>query len=231
MSNPCYSTYIFEGPSKEIRSLGKRLCRVFAKQAKEVDEKEAYDLEFERQHFIGIIEALDMPSVIDYRGAVRGRITPKSYRSLGDGRETLTFNTESAYVPANDIWDYAIRRWAPHCRYYFYGEELWIEGAMTNDWDRKYFPWDYVIEVDISDKTQEPFKSLFLDGAAYCKKRTAHHGYMAYWSQKALRKVLLRLIPQPNWKTADLLHMTEEDINRASAGIQLAIHVHRVRTV
>ena len=105
------------------------------------DTKRFVDREFYEQHLNNIIELLYPGCEYGWRGAIRGKITEESYQSLGDGQLVLSFEAESSYMPVNSLWNDALSQWAPNSRYYYYAEEMRLEGIWTNDVFRKYFPW------------------------------------------------------------------------------------------
>ena len=101
MANICYTQYRFEGPEGEIRNIGKHFLQAFSRHSyDEADEetKRFVDREFYEQHLNNIIEVLYPDCDCGCRGAIRGKITEESYRSLGDGQLVLSFEAESSYV-------------------------------------------------------------------------------------------------------------------------------------
>lgn len=152
MANICYTQYRFEGPEEEIRNIGNHFQKAFSLRSfDEADEdtKRFVDREFYEQHLNNIIELLYPGCEYGWRGAIRGKITEESYQSLGDGQMVLSFEAESSYMPVNSLWNDTLSQWAPNSRYYYYAEEMRLEGIWTNDVFRKYFPWDYVIFAKI----------------------------------------------------------------------------------
>lgn len=67
---------------------------------------------------------------------------------------------ESAWQPCNKFWQAVLDKVAPHCRMYWYGEEEGCEYYKTNDQDRLYFDWDYVI-VTQELKESNPLAKVF----------------------------------------------------------------------
>ena len=107
MANICYTQYRFEGPEGEIRNIGKHFLQAFSRHSyDEADEetKRFVDREFYEQHLNNIIEVLYPDCDCGCRGAIRGKITEESYRSLGDGQLVLSFEAESSYVPIHALW-------------------------------------------------------------------------------------------------------------------------------
>ena len=58
------------------------------------------------------------------------RQTPEEIRKVFEPYADQRFNAESAWGPAKDIWDYALKKWAPHSRYYYYAEEFGVVGGL-----------------------------------------------------------------------------------------------------
>lgn len=136
MSNTCLTQYYFEGPADEIRNFGNQLLWTFSQypfEEADEDDKSRLSPEEYEQHFVNIVEVLEMPAVFNPRGFVQTRITEDAYCPLPKGELSLHFNAESAWGPVQDIWDYALKKWAPHSRYY-YAEEFGVAGVWTNYW-------------------------------------------------------------------------------------------------
>ena len=58
------------------------------------------------------------------------RQTPEEIRKVFEPYADHRFNAESAWGPAKDIWDYTLKKWAPHSRYYYYAEEFGVVGGL-----------------------------------------------------------------------------------------------------
>ncbi|OBZ32497.1 hypothetical protein [Megasphaera sp. DISK 18] len=214
MANNCYTKYRFEGPEAEIRYMGNRLLETFARHPfEEADAETRYysSKEYYEQNFSHIVDAL-YPGTEGGRGAVRGKITEESYRSLGDGTLVLAFETKSAYVPENIIWDEVLRQWAPNSRYYYYAEELALEGAWTNDVYRKYFPWDYVVYARVEQPMPDVIFDFLTKNAVFREDQYAMHA--TYWRKDELRKALLKLLPHPEWSTDNLIYVARKELER-----------------
>lgn len=71
----------------------------------------------------------------------------------------LKIDYESAWQPCNAFWQAVINKVAPHCTMYWYGEEEGCGYYKTNDRDRLYFDWDYVV-VTSSLKESNPLSKV-----------------------------------------------------------------------
>ena len=194
MANICYTQYRFEGPEGEIRNIGKHFLQAFSRHSyDEADEetKRFVDREFYEQHLNNIIEVLYPDCDCGCRGAIRGKITEESYRSLGDGQLVLSFEAESSYVPIHALWDAVLAEWAPNSRYYYYAEEMRLEGLWTNDVYRKYFPWDYVIFASIKKNIPESIYDFLTKTAVYREREDQYGYHVSYWTREEMREALL----------------------------------------
>lgn len=231
MSNTCFTQYYFEGPADEIRNFGNQLLWTFAQYPfEEADEEDTClsPIEYE-QHFMNIVKALGMPSVFDPRGFVQTRITEDDYHQLPQGQLSLHFSTESAWGPAEDIWNYALKKWAPHSRYYYYAEEIGDAGVWTNDLEGKYFPWDYVIYANLSEKMPPIIRQALSKNCIVPEIKDYYHKYCTYWKEAELRKALLTFLPYPEWSTADLFYVIDKDMTRCMKKLDSWICFYRVR--
>ena len=215
MANTCYTKYCFEGPEIEIRNIGNHLLQTFAQHPfEEADEetKQFSTPEYYQQHFEHIVTALEMRIVFDCRGAVKGEIADDTYCDLGDGNMGLAVQTESAWSPANDIWDAVIAKWAPHSRYYYYAEEIAVEGAWSNDLDRKYFPWDFITAANFKGPVPEAIHD-FLTKKSVPQDRE-YYAYTTYWTKAELREAILKFLPHPEWDTDKLIYIARNELQR-----------------
>lgn len=221
MANICYTQYRFEGPEGEIRNIGKHFLQAFSRHSyDEADEetKRFVDREFYEQHLNNIIEVLYPDCDCGCRGAIRGKITEESYRSLGDGQLVLSFEAESSYVPIHALWDAVLAEWAPNSRYYYYAEEMRLEGLWTNDVYRKYFPWDYVIFTSIKKNIPESIYDFLTKTAVYREREDQYGYHVSYWTREEMREALLKLLPYPEWSTEDLIYVARDELERFAEG-------------
>lgn len=67
------------------------------------------------------------------------------------GIYSLKIEYESAWRPANEIWETVFQKYAPSCHFYWYAEEPGSEVYMSNDIAKKYFDHDYVLDCNVSN--------------------------------------------------------------------------------
>ena len=221
MANICYTQYRFEGPEEEIRNIGNHFQKAFSLHSyDEASErtKRFVDREFYEQHLDNLLEVLYPGWEGGCRGAIRGKITEESYKSLGDGRMVLSFEAESSYVPINQLWDQVLYQWAPNSRYYYYAEEMRLEGIWTNDVFRKYFPWDYVIFAKIKKNIPQGIFDFLTKTADYREREDQYGYHISYWTREAMREALLKLLPHPEWSTEDLIYVAKDELERFAEG-------------
>ena len=221
MANICYTQYRFEGPEEEIRNIGNHFQKAFSLHSYDEADEETQrfvDREFYEQHLNNIIELLYPDCEYGWRGAIRGKITEESYKSLGDGQMVLSFEAESSYVPVNSLWNDALSQWAPNSRYYYYAEEMRLEGIWTNDVFRKYFPWDYAIFASIKKNIPQAIFDFLTKKAEYRKREDQYGYHISYWTREAMREALLKLLPHPEWSTEDLIYVAKDELERFAEG-------------
>lgn len=79
----------------------------------------------------------------------RGYVVDMEEPSPTEGEDwEFKIDYESAWQPCNAFWQAVINKIAPHCKMYWYGEEEGCEYFKTNDRDKLYFDWDYVVVTD-----------------------------------------------------------------------------------
>ena len=232
MSNTCLTQYYFEGPADEIRNFGNQLLWTFSQypfEEADEDDKSRLSPEEYEQHFVNIVAALEMPAVFDPRGFVQTRITEDAYCPLPKGELSLHFHTESAWGPAQDIWDYALKKWAPHSRYYYYAEEFGVAGVWTNDLEGKYFSWDYVIYANLSEKIPAIIREALSQNFIAPALEDGYHEHCTYWKEAALRKALLTFVRYPDWSTEDLFYVVDKDLSRCMQKLDSYLRFYRVQ--
>lgn len=130
----------------------------------------------------------------------------------------LSFEAESSYVPINQLWDQVLYQWAPNSRYYYYAEEMRLEGIWTNDVFRKYFPWDYVIFAKIKKNIPQGIFDFLTKTADYREREDQYGYHISYWTREAMREALLKLLPHPEWSTEDLIYVAKDELERFAEG-------------
>ena len=78
--------------------------------------------------------------------------------------EVLTFNTETAWSPCNEMFDMVCEKY-PTLRYFYQSEEPGMCEYWTNDDEGKYFPDRYYVDVCTSEEDTIP--SIFKTWKAY----------------------------------------------------------------
>ncbi|WP_293989733.1 hypothetical protein [uncultured Megasphaera sp.] len=120
-----FTVYYFEGPGYEIFPLRTRLNDIFHQWGG-------------GRYWLGnILHALRGPQDIWHDGYVRDDVHPDDCHLLRNGKWAM--RVEVTDGNCRSLWDLMIRKWVPHCRYYYlvYGENG--ADAETNDLKKKYF--------------------------------------------------------------------------------------------
>lgn len=105
-----FTVYYFEGPGYEIFPLRTRFNDIFHQWGG-------------GRYWLGnILHALRGPQDIWHDGYVRGDIRPADCHQLRNGKWAM--RVEVTDGDCRGLWDLMIRKWVPHCRYYYlvYGE-------------------------------------------------------------------------------------------------------------
>lgn len=132
MANLCCSSYTFVGDEKEIKELYELM--------KGLENEEAPLAKSDYgQHWLGnLVVALGGKwSDIWCRG---------TWTDLTIGKGILTFMTETAWSPANELMDFICRKY-PSMEYFFYAEESGCLLYETNDIEGRFYPDRYVVNI------------------------------------------------------------------------------------
>ena len=121
-------------------------------------------------------------------------------------------------MPIHALWDAVLAEWAPNSRYYYYAEEMRLEGLWTNDVYRKYFPWDYVIFASIKKNIPESIYDFLTKTAVYREREDQYGYHVSYWTREEMREALLKLLPYPEWSTEDLIYVARDELERFAEG-------------
>ena len=149
MANECSVTMYIVGNRKEITALHQKIKEWLSK---------AYGLSPVYKGLVYILKGAEL-SETDY--PYRGYIADMNEPSPTENENwEFQIDYESAWSPCNAFWQAVLDKVAPHCKMYWYGEEEGCGYYKTNDKDRLYFDWDYVV-VTQELKETNPFSEVF----------------------------------------------------------------------
>lgn len=132
MPNWCYTSYVLEGNKEDINKVSNTLTEL------ENRDKPAVENGFGTTWLGCLVHELGG----DYNKIYcRGQ-----WGSLQNNGDTLTLDTETAWGPMNEVFDF-IKEKFPSIKYYFSSEEDGMCEYFTNDKEGKYFPCRYHINL------------------------------------------------------------------------------------
>ena len=113
MPNWCFTEYIFTGPLKELERLERNITKW--------TEKNYAPNGFGKDWLGNIAEGAGMDyTKIPCRGTI-GNLYMQTDQERN--RTGLYIDTETAWVPQHELWDFLIKKYAPHTSYLYYAEE------------------------------------------------------------------------------------------------------------
>lgn len=225
-----FTRYYFEGPGYEIFPLRTRLNDIFQNQSHPILEKDA-----DRHGLSRIWEALQGPEDILPKGFVCSDIHPDACQQLRNGKWAMEVQVDGD--SCLDLWDLMIRRWAPHCRYYYLDYGC---GCESNDLKHRYFSSDYIVKAWISPYTPERLRRIFTRHTVYLqydykanffyKSKPPYITRYAHWKREELRRELLRLVPHPELSMDDLVDVVYSKLmtSRMTGLFETFIHIFRI---
>ncbi len=132
MPNWCNTAYTLVGDKEELDALHKTMSEL------EQSDQPTEPLRFGSTWLGNLVEALGGdPKDIRCRG---------EWQNLDYRGGAITFNTETAWSPCNEVWDLVRSRY-PSIDYYFLAEECGNCLYLTNDAEGLYYPERYVVEM------------------------------------------------------------------------------------
>lgn len=150
MPNWCSTAYAIEGNATELKKLYELMKDLEKRQKPSVQNG------FGTTWLGCLVEALgESWEKIYCRG---------TWDNLKFNGEVLTFNTETAWSPCNEMFDMVCEKY-PTLRYFYQSEEPGMCEYWTNDDKGKYFPDRYYVDVCTSE--EEYYSEYFQDLEAY----------------------------------------------------------------
>ena len=204
MANICYTQYRVEGPTENIKRLANRINE---------DNNKSF-----------------------YRGSCREflygtkmkEITSLDIQPMTGGMSVLSFEAASKWSPAIHQWREYIRKIVKGSEIYYYGEELWCGVCETNDVWKKYFDFDYVTMIAVSDLAGKKYCKTFIEYGEYREREDQYKKYYKYWTARELRGALLQFVPYRRRSNLELIEKMDTLILREdwynSKGILFTIY-------
>lgn len=150
MPNWCSTAYAIEGNATELKKLYELMKDLEKRQKPSVQNG------FGTTWLGCLVEALgESWEKIYCRG---------TWDNLKFNGEVLTFNTETAWSPCNEMFDMVCEKY-PTLRYFYQSEEPGMCEYWTNDDEGKYFPDRYYVDVCTSE--EEYYSEYFQTWKAY----------------------------------------------------------------
>lgn len=226
-----FTIYYFEGPGYEIFPLRTRLNDIFHDTFHQILNKE------EDSHWLGRIWSnLKGTKSISCNGYVSGDIRPDACHLLRNGKWVMELDVVGSHC--RDLWDLMIRKWAPHCCYYYLAYGTSDLDAESNDVKHKYFSCDYAVSAQLSEKTPEELRRVFsqhtvhlrYEADKYSTLKTPYDIHYAYWQRGELRKQMLTLVPMPKKSTENLVDIVSMKLmgSQMSWAFETRIRIYQV---
>lgn len=205
-----FTVYYFEGPGYEIFPLRTRLNDIFHDTFHCLSEGEG-------RHDLSRIQLnLRGPKNIHCSGYVSGDIRPADCHQLRNGKWAMRVGVTDG--DCRSLWNLMIRKWAPHCRYYYLAYGTNDADAETNDLKQKYFFGDYAIFAMLSDMTPEKLRRVLSQHTVHFRRTDGtddfypHDIYYSYWQKENLRQQLLPLMPCPELSAKELIDLVSSKL-------------------
>lgn len=209
----CITEYYFEGPGYEILTLRQCLNQIIQRAPERTPDDKTIANTYGKRGLAHIWQALGKPDGVWYDGALIHRIQAGDCQLLQNGKWAMALQVWNGNC--RDLWDTMLRKWAPHCRYYYL---TCGEVVESNDIKRKYFSWDYVMQIRFSQQTPEKIRTFFEPYATYRFPdselgRGKLEARYSYWHQPELKQLLLKLNPEPDLAMDDFLDRFSQEMH------------------
>lgn len=146
MPNWCSTAYAIEGNAKELNNLYELMKNL--QEQKEPSVSNGFGTAW-------------LGCLVDALGENWEKVYCRgSWYNLQFSGEVLTFNTETAWSPCNEMFDMVCEKY-PTMRYFYQSEEPGMGLYCTNDEEGKYFPDKFYVDVFISE--EEYYTECFSD--------------------------------------------------------------------
>lgn len=157
MANWCISEYKLTGDRQELDAVYELMHGL------EAMEKPRVENDFGSTFLGCLVDALG--------GDWQTTLCRGAWHNLVRGQDCITFTTESAWNPANEVWDMMCDSF-PSLRYYFYAEEPGCAIYQTNDAEGLYYPNRIKAEYEKDDDWHEAFFRTADDALTWLNKST-----------------------------------------------------------
>lgn len=203
MANMCYTDYWIEGSKRELTRLKETIAYYLSIECPAMGRKTTW---------LGCIRSkIDKPDQKYGRYACReyfiSEINNECITDIDDKNGVMHFVTCSAWEPNLSVIQAMMDEFAPHCKLYYYAEELWGEVCFTNDTSKKYFNADYTIMCnwEKNEKMPDGVLEIFYDKANLRKREDQNDICITYWTAKELKAALMQLFGFKNMFIWDMI--------------------------
>lgn len=201
MPNWCENDEIIVGPDKDIKILYKKIMSA-------IDSCPADNI---FGHWLSPIFkelGLDVDSY-----DCRGYFTALPFLKITDETQ-ISFSTDTAWSPIRDTWEVLLNEISPACKYYHFSVELGAALAETNDADKRFWTWDYVMDTFFEDEQSLPISLQGLDS-------------QTYWSAEELSLFLTEVLGVDNLSLEDKILLIQQRCLQSSDNSLSIIKVDR----
>ena len=198
MPNWCKTVYFFTGNPSELNSLYTKI--------KDWTSEEKHPSDFGATWLgnIAIGAGLNGEEI-----SCRGTLDSLNVEEQ-DGQPVLRLETETAWVPMNELWNALLQKIGNHCCYFYFAEEPGLAVYETNDTEKAYFDADYIIDACWESHNHEEFQEYFeegLHGWTSHDLKTILQELLKDW-QSSLQTLIEELIQlQKDWNTEDAIYI------------------------
>ena len=151
MPNWCSNREIIVGPKDEIHSLLNKLDEWTSKNYMENDFGTGWLGNIVLGAGFNIYDD-DPKNGFSCRGSLNDNFEIEDFPN----ESRITFGSLTAWAPMPEMWYAIIKKYAPHCKYYYASEEPGNEVYETNDAEGKFFPETIFVDVFYNDEENAP---------------------------------------------------------------------------
>ena len=153
MANWCMNSEVITGPKEEIVNLYGLLQKWTSSN---------FEKDWDEPSWLG--------NIVGFAGLKRSDEDPEhGYRCRGnivndfeieedDDEATIYFSSQTAWCPMPAMWYAVVKKFAPHCEYFYTSEEPGMQIYESNDVDHRFFDEEYVVEAFYNDEKAVPEK-------------------------------------------------------------------------
>lgn len=146
MTEDIYTIMYIVGPYKEMQAFYEKL-NLWIQESKKIYDlvtKANLSIQLNPAHINGYIDTIISPTIQSKKDSI------------------IKLSIWSSYQFWTDVWDAILKKYTPHCQYFYFSEDWSMGEYYTNDKDKRFFIGDY--GIDTYCETEEQFKILDIMG-------------------------------------------------------------------